>query len=347
MKKFLSLTLAAAMAASVASVAFAATRDGADFVVDGDNLYIRDNGALVEIEDAATTYGETIYYTITVTGAGVGTAKDQIKPGAGNVLVDSDAADHIKVSAKWQMNGDLVENVDIVPVMNNKKSQYVLAIETKEMPNETDDSDVIGTITLKAPKSGDKFNAEDKEYDLEVAFNLSNKDAKNIDANENLNKTADDNYLYKFEDDNQEEEEHEIELYGDMGRFVVNTIGQGDLVINTNVEYNKGIEGAASDVNYVYFNGNDATFNRLGDLYLNAEEGNILYRVNKDGSLTKMPTEYDDDEEAFVVRTRVLGSYVIAEEELDLAKVNAAVVEAPEAPVAPVAPSNPSTGAAC
>ena len=341
MKKFLSMALAATMIMSMAAVAFAADpvlgtlsafNSGQCFDVDNKNF----------VPATEYKYGNTYYYLLSDDTNGVGNRV---------YVVDQKDAKDLKITAKWDTNGDYVESVGWEKVIikdastnNQEKGVYLIAVKLKEQPTSTKTKDIIGTITVK-DSSSKNFDLTDsaKEIKIEVALTAKNPAADSMDQ------TADKTQVFEFKEDNgTAEEEHEISLYADAGKFVVNTIGQGKLVIKTNVKYNAGIEGVAPDVNYTYFNGNNATFNRLGNLYLNANEGEFLYKVNADGTLTKVDAKYDSDEEAFVVRTRVIGSYVISEKELDVEKVNAGV-KAPEetAPVAPVAPTNPGTGAAC
>ena len=358
MKKLFALTLAVAMVLSMASVAFASDRyelaveeDDLFFVSDGIAYYL-DGQYTVSEEKYEAVYGDTLYMVV----------KPSIEGKSKNVSL-SDINKNFKIKAQWSQNGKLVEGVrfekiyaDIYDYDNGEKElAFVIAIDTKSMPKETEESDVIGTITIDPRSKNIVDNAyaaepiyaearEGEEYKFDVAFTLNVLKADGeeyIDGkNPDIYETADNNYVYDF--DEYEDEEHEIELYAGMGRFIVNTKGQGKIVINTDVEYNEGIEGIAPDANYVYFNSNNATFNRLGDLYLTANETDIVYKVNNDGTLTKLNPKYDDYEEAFVIRTRVIGNYIIAEEELP-----EITYEEPAAPVAPVVPTNPSTGAAC
>ena len=333
MKRFLSMALAAAMAMSIASVAFAANvKDYNDYDVD-ETVYVynEDEHKLEELskkENKNIEFDSEVYFKIE---AGVN----------GETLTefnDSEVAKNIKIKkTDFTEGGKYVDGVQLVKKIveegGKKTTNYYVEVAIKAAPNETEAKDIIGTITL----SSSKYDEREKEQTIEIGLTAENR--------ENTSNTlTDENNVYKFDDGDEEEE---LELYAEAGRFVVDTRGQGDLVIKSDVEYNKGIENVASDVNYVYFNGNGATFNKIGTLYLNAEEDNFLYRVNSDGTLTKLEANYDEDEEAFAVRTRVIGSYVISEEELNVENVNSQVKPEETAPVAPVAPANPSTGAAC
>ena len=357
MKKLFALVLAVAMVLSMASVAFAS--DKYQLIVREDEIFFINNhigyplGGEYEDEKGnigviEAVYGDTLYMYVGV---------ENLDAANENVSL-ADLNKNFKVKADWSMNKDLIEGVKFEKIYadidynGEKELAYAIAIDTKKMPKATEESDVIGTITID-PRSknvvgtlvmndelpGIELTKEGDEYKFDVAFTLNVLMAED-ELDDGIYETADNNYVYDF--DENEDEEHELELYAGMGRFVVNTLGQDRIVINTDVEYNEGIEGIAPDANYVYFNSNNATFNRLGDLYLNANETDIVYKVNNDGTLTKLNPKYDDYEEAFVIRTRVIGNYIIAEEELP-----EITYEEPVAPVAPVVPTNPSTGAAC
>ena len=331
MKKLFALTLAVAMVLSMASVAFASN----DYVltVDSDKLWTDGEAAhsFEVVTDKNVNFGDTVYVDVYV-----GADKFATKEGW---LKDSDIVKNFKLKADWSKNGSLVESVNWEKVIwADEGVRYLISIDLAENNTATSGKDIIGTITID-PKSKNVVNTAEagKEFKFDVALRANPLDAEHNEI------TSNDYYVHEFDAD----EEYEVELFAGMGMFVVNTYGQGDLVIKTDVDYNEGIENADPDVNYVYFNSNNATFNRLGDLYLYGEESNIIYAVNEDGSLRKIAPKYDEDEEAFVIRTRVIGNYVIAEGELNENALVAGVEKAPEAPVAPVAPSNPSTGAAC
>jgi hypothetical protein len=89
------------------------------------------------------------------------------------------------------------------------------------------------------------------------------------------------------------------------------------------------------------------SFNKIGELFLPADEGTFLYVLNSDGTLSAANAEYDSYEEGFFIKTRTLGSYVISDIELDIASAVEEptvddVVETVEEP----SNANPSTGAA-
>ena len=316
MKKFLCATLAAAMALSMASVAFAAKYEDK-----------------VEVNPVTYAKDKRFYFDHSYAIADV-------------MVNDPDVIKDIKVSYDIDMGEEFVEDIKLVPVKDAiNKSHYALKVYFAEEAKNVNHEDVIGTVTLKAKSNYELVNAElnadgDNELVMDLGMEISNYDANKMDE------IYDDVCVYNFDD--IDDDEHEISLFAESGRFVVDVRGQGKVTIKSTVKYSKGIEALDNhnDIAYTYYNGNEVKFNKMGTLYLNAKDTDVLYGM-KDGKLVKIANNYDEDEEAFVLRTREIGSYVVAEKELDIEAINAALNPAPEAPVAPVVPSNPSTGAAC
>ena len=61
--------------------------------------------------------------------------------------------------------------------------------------------------------------------------------------------------------------------------------------------------------------------NKTGTLYIYADEDSFLYEVTDNGIKEVNGAKYDEDEGAWVVRTRKLSAYAIADQELDANKV--------------------------
>ena len=59
--------------------------------------------------------------------------------------------------------------------------------------------------------------------------------------------------------------------------------------------------------------GNGAAFNKTGTLFLAADEGAYLYKVNQEGALEAVSAKYDEFEGAFAIRTKILGRYVVSD----------------------------------
>ena len=61
----------------------------------------------------------------------------------------------------------------------------------------------------------------------------------------------------------------------------------------------------------------EPSFNRTGTLYIVADADSFIYEVTENGVKEIANAEYDEDEEAWVIRTRKLAAYAISDRELD------------------------------
>jgi len=337
MKKLFALVLAVAMVLSLASVAMAnsfGTTNNPVLVEDADgklqvqyddtSFYKWDGDNKVFVANNGTTpYGKTIYI--------------QLLDSEGNPVTKNDAVSGLKVTAKWTQNGKYVKSVEIV----KKGGQYMIAINTQG--SETKEKDVVGTITVtgKGYATGTDYK-EDKKYstkktEIDVELNLKFASANEGDA------VPENGAFYEFSEwDGDEEEEITFEKDDDVS-FTVDTTHQGDLVLAMNTDENEAVTKLYPSANLDFYNFNGATFRKTGTLLIPAEEGQFIYEV-KDGALQAVNAKYDSFEEAFTIKTKTLGQYVLSDVEL---AVGTAVAPAEAAAATPVAvAANPSTGAA-
>lgn len=112
------------------------------------------------------------------------------------------------------------------------------------------------------------------------------------------------------------DEEDVIYLYGmsDDNYFTVNTVNQGTIVLANNVDYVPEVCDQFPDAELWFFNGNGKSFHKFGILTLSAPEGWYVYE-RSGASLKRVSGQcsYDEDEGAFKIRTKTLGSYVISD----------------------------------
>lgn len=330
MRKILSLAMASAMVLSMASVAFAATTIE---VIDSQYYAASDNKVTVGAgnEVSSIGYGKTAYYVVNA---------------AGVAMTKYDDAKALKVKPQWTQNGDLVESVNLVKMRDTSVTgaAYYLAVAVKAKDT-TSTAEIAGKIGLSV-KTGYDLVSETLNPFITVGYTVA---APTVAGEEDTTTLGTSDKLYAFKGagtigkEFAETDEFVIELEGGAGTFTVDTNGQGKILLSSSVKYNEGLEATYPDANYVYINGNGKSFNKTGELVLPANEGDVLYQV-KNGKLSKVNVEYDEYEEAFIVKTRTLGTYVIAEGELDLSAQDV-VVEAP-ATEAPVETVNPGTGVA-
>lgn len=228
---------------------------------------------------------------------------------------------------------------------------YFLAIKYEDSTS-VNDTDVIGTITLSKSKDPaiDKY-----EFDVEVNVDWENSwrqptetDGSSVyEVTGDVELKAEKNYALKFNCDDTVEIQFDDDSY-----FEVDVSGQSKMYFTYNTDYISRIAAKYPYAELNFWNGNGAKFNRVGQMFLSCEDltGNqFLYQVTSDGKLAEVPgAEWDDSDEGFYFNTRVLGSYVISDMELDVvdnttgsSNSGSTTVVTPSAPVI----SNPSTGA--
>ncbi len=336
MKKTLALGLASAMILSMGSAVLAKTDDAlypVGAISDSAYLYDTDVSAVdmaSPVESVA--YGKTLYYPL-LNSVAPTTPEDDIA-----YVYESDAVSGIKVKADWDMNGKLVKSIEvskkkITGESLDQKYIYFLAVTIAES-NSTSSVDVVGTVEMR--KSG-SFDYEDMQLDLnmEVAYPMAEDTV-----------ITEDPQIFKegagFVGDSEEEFTFECD---DDSYFTVNTVGQSKLLLAATTDFDSDIADLYPDANLNFFYGNGATFNKTGILTLAADEGSFLYQIKEDGTMVRVNAEYDDYDEAFTIRTKTLGKYVISDTALTI--INKPVDNGNDDGVTtPTTPSNPSTGAA-
>lgn len=308
-----------------------------------DGTYKIKNKELIKTDrDNTVKFDESAYLVVVKGGY---SPKVDAKDVAAEDFLTKDDVKKLRIgTVKFEENGKLVDGkiswqARMIKVNGKNRGVYLIEIPIKKNSGYTSSQDVFGNFELRASKPY-FFGADETKENVNFYVDVD------ADVNSGTDEIYDGTHVYEFND----MEDDEITLYGGDGTFIVDTRGQGKLVIKTDVKYNKGIEKANPNANYVYYNSNYPTFNRLGYLYLKANRGDRIYKVDKStGRLTKMSVPYDRDMEAFKIRTRTLGCYVVAERELDLDKINGIIDPQPVNPVKPpVAPPsiiNPPTGA--
>lgn len=305
-----------------------------------------------------------------------------------SVVTESETVSSIKIKSDWEEGKDLVKSISIVKkkVCNpNEKDDvatdfeysgddsdeaerpyasleklglkqfgleendyaYFLAIKYNDSTSVNDD-DVVGTITLSKSKDPaiDKY-----EFDIEVNVDWENSWRQDSEwkVTGDVDIKADTNYALKFDCDDV------VTLtFDDDSYFEVDVSGQSKLLFNYTTDYISRIAAKYPYAELNFWNGNGAKFNRVGEFFLSCEDltGNqFLYQVTSDGKLAEVPgAEWDDSDEGFYFNTRVLGSYVVSDMELDVvdnSSSNSSNSSNSSSDVVVSTPviSNPSTGA--
>ncbi len=340
MKKLFAIVLAVAMVLSLASVAMAAntslSKNSKQTLLNGDKEFNvgafeitlrKGKNNFVSYEGDNIPYGKTVYIPLI--------------DASGNKVTQSDAVSGLKVSAKWDTNGKFVESVSIA----KKDDYYHIAIVTTG--SETKEKDVEGTLTLTgkaystptdAGKDQKKVKADKAEIDITLTLGFD----KSADL-----EVTDTGKIFNFEDLDEQDEECELTFEeDDEVSFTVDTTHQGEIVVAMDTDEIDAVEDAYPSANLDFFNFNGATFRKTGTLLLPGEEGQFVYEY-KNGALQAVNAKWDSYEEAFVIKTKTLGQYVISDVELAVGAAVTPTADAAAAPAATVAPAaNPSTGAA-
>lgn len=189
---------------------------------------------------------------------------------------------------------------------------YWVKIDTKESFT-TKEQDIAGTLYLGTGKN----SAEDKGSKLEIGLPLSNRTNPYV-IKDGDTIYPDANGAVKFADDAEE-----VTIYfgsNEDAWFTFNAAGQSALNLAYNTKFNKEIADLfpKANIDFISWIAEPAA-NRTGDLYITAEEDTFLYQVTEDGKGIKevKGADYDENEGAWHIRTRKLGSYVISDIELD------------------------------
>ena len=188
---------------------------------------------------------------------------------------------------------------------------YWVKISTKESTG-TKDIDLVGDISIGRTKTSAKGN------EVTLGVTLTNTDNANkgdyTDREDDVYIEPGERAVVSFADDASDEFTVE---FGDDAYFVFNARGQGKLNLAYNTKYNKDFAYDYDDANidFINFEG-EPTTNRTGTLYIYADEDSYIYEVTSKGAKKINGAYYDDDEEAWVIRTRNLTSYAISDKKL-------------------------------
>ena len=189
--------------------------------------------------------------------------------------------------------------------------EYWVKISTKDSAT-TKDIDVVGTISVGTSKS-----SAEKDGKLSIDFTLTNANTDNDgyfdDVDSDITIEDGERAVVSFSDD----AEDLIIEFGDDAWFEFNARGQGKLNLAYNTKFNREFAYDYDDANIDFINFvAEPTTNRTGTLYIYADEDSYIYEVTSKGAKKINGAYYDDDEGAWVIRTRHLTSYAISDRRL-------------------------------
>lgn len=198
------------------------------------------------------------------------------------------------------------------PASTDPHYEYWIKITTKDSAT-TKDIDVVGKVSVGTSKS-----SAEKDQEVSVDFTLTNANTNDpgsyTDREDDVYIEPGERAVVSFADDASDEFTVE---FGDDAYFVFNARGQGKLNLAYNTKYDKDFAYDYDDANidFINFEG-EPTTNRTGTLYIYADEDSYIYEVTSKGAKKINGAYYDDDEEAWVIRTRNLTSYAISDKKL-------------------------------
>lgn len=291
--------------------------NAADAVTTATTLSGDANAAYTAAETAANEASALVASAgaaVTAASAAVAEAQanlDTVKDTSFGYVYEADAASGIKVKSSWDMNGKLVKSVEVTKKKVTgetlpQKYIYFLAV-TLAGGTSTASVDVVGTVELR--KSG-SFDYKDMQLDVnvEVAFPVADDTV-----------ITEDLQLFKegagFVGDSEEEFTFECD---DNSFFTVNTVGQSKLLLSASSDFDAKIADLYPNADLNFFYGNGGTFNKTGVLTLAADEGSYLYQLKDDGTMVRLNAEYDKYDEAFIIKTKTLGKYIISDTALKI-----------------------------
>ena len=332
MKKILALTLAAVMTAGMTTVAFAEKNETLP---------------VIGVQYSSTTEASTNQYLHVLDADGDATIEYSNKGD-----VELKGGDQIAIPILlWTdttkpFNQDTVSSGDSVEwyLMNGSDYSKTPRVGTDLKGDNTKDADVdvryvdyavkngmngrIMSVVITLPENDSNKVAElygkiavgehrvdpDKAaytYDLDITYAPDRKDVTTIDDSEYF--VTGDTGIVDFDD-----ELGEIDLeFGDEAMFTVDVDGQGRLNLSWNTNFDKEFADwyEYANLDFLTFSGTPS-FNRNGYLYIFAPEDAFIYIKGANGA-EDAKAEWDEDMEAWRIRTRELTSYVISDVELD------------------------------
>lgn len=241
--------------------------------------------------------------------------KGLILPGASVPATNTDAWDtavrnvlsaEVDKAAKW----------DGHDVAFDTEYTYWVAIDTKD-DDTTALLDLAGSIYVGTTKSK---AYDENAYDLDFTFSNRVDDYSDADVVEDeYTFKPDSRAVVKFAKDAED-----VTLYFGSEEdiwYEFDARGQSALNFAFTFDYNREIAAdyPEANIDFITWTAQPST-NRTGTLYITADPDSFIYEISEDGKTLKevANAEYNEDEEAWEIRTRKLVGYAISDKELDL-----------------------------
>ena len=285
------------------------------------------------VEDKPQTYSETVWYN--AKGDALGGKGDAIEK---LNISEASQSDIIKKTDKNNTNGVAyyAENTAKAEAQNTVKAKvnaltasdftvteqkgqttystirdYFVKIDTKKSAS-TKDYDIYGELYIGRTKS----SAEDESVGYTLDVTLTNKDVGNddfVDVDSDAYIEPGQRAVLSFADDADDV----VIEFGDDAWYEFKARGQGrvNFAYNTNFDRDFAYDYDHANIDFINFVA-EPTTNKTGTLYIYADEDSYIYEVTSKGAKKINGAYYDDDEGAWVIRTRHLTSYAISDRRL-------------------------------
>lgn len=121
--------------------------------------------------------------------------------------------------------------------------------------------------------------------------------------------------LKRFEYD--KDDDVDIDLPDDGGSFTGTARKDFEIVASMNTKVNNTLLNKYPNADIFFFNGNGANFPVTnGRLTINADSDYYCYKVDDNGKLIDVSSSYSSSAKAFVIKTTVIGKYIISDTKL-------------------------------
>ena len=305
MKTILALTLAAVMAAGMTTVAFAEAVPVLGATIKGGEnkmFTVNEDNEATAVTDDVVKSGDVIYVPVVM------------EDGGEYSLPTSDDVAKLNYYFESDLNDGADQDGDLVRKKLNGNAYYCAVIEVPEN-NTSKNQELVGTLAIGRSKR--VAMADDNTNKMEISLVYGPKSAETvpdsvtrIDGDWDIDDTVG---IVDFSD-----ADDEIALtFGDIAEFEVDVTGQGRLNLAWNTKFDG--EFAAyydyANIDFLTFTG-EPEFNKTGTLYIYADEDAFIYRKGAEGA-EAVNAKWNEDYEAWEIRTRKLDSFVISDVELD------------------------------
>ena len=325
MKKIFALALAALMTAGMATVAFAAPAEqvvvgyGADgnayttfYAINSDNEVKVKNGSAVTATSELKG-GDRIAIPLIVWAPTTDNDTTVEDAEASWYTVSSDYDKKVVARADWKV-GEAETSIEKIKfpdttTLSTSDSKYVYCLVVTMPENQTNKkADVAGTVQVGRSTSA----AKDSIGEVKVEFSYYADATDNADVSKDLVK--DKTGIVDFSN-----EDGEIDInFEDVATFTVDVDGQVKLNLAWHTDFDKefGAKYDYANLSFITFEGTPS-FNKNGTLYIYAEDKNtFVYEVTEDGAKA-FDAKWNEDSEAWELKTRKLTKYVLSDVELD------------------------------